>query len=158
MGLAMITVVSRCVGAGDYESARYYTKKLLFSTYATLILINIMVVCLLPLILWAYHLSSVTATIARQIILYHTICCITIWPLSFTVPNTLRASNDVKYCMVVAIISMWICRIFFSFVLGKWMGLGVLGVWIAMTLDWLVRAVLFILRYISEQWQIQKMA
>ena len=117
-----------------------------------------MVVCLLPLILWAYHLSSVTATIARQILLYHTICCFTIWPLSFTVPNTLRASNDVMYCMVVAIISMWICRIFFSFVLGKWMGLGVLGVWIAMTLDWLVRAVLFILRYISEQWQIQKMA
>lgn len=153
MGLAMLTVISRCVGANDYESVRYYTKKLLKITYASLILFNGIVICLLPVIIWAYHLSPETAEIAKKIILYHTICCVTIWPISFSLPNTLRASNDVKYCMITAIISMWICRIFFSFVLGKWMGLGVLGVWIAMTLDWFVRAVLFVIRYRRGKWQ-----
>lgn len=153
MGLAMLTVISRCVGAGDYESVKYYTKKLLVITYGALIILNIIVVCILPIILWAYHLSPETAEIARKIIIYHTICCIAIWPLSFTLPNTLRASNDVRYCMIIAIVSMWIFRIFFSFVLGKWMGFGVFGVWIAMTLDWLVRTILFVIRFISRKWQ-----
>ncbi len=155
VGFAMLTVVSRCVGAGDYESARYYTKKLLKVAYASLIALNIMVVLALPLIIKAYHLSPETADITRKIMIYHTICCVTIWPASFTIPNTLRAANDVQYCMIVAIISMWVFRIFFSFVLGKWMGLGVFGVWVAMTLDWVVRGILFIARYVKGKWELQ---
>lgn len=158
LGLSVLTVISRCVGACDIESVRYYTKKLLMITYGSLIILNIIVVCILPFILQIYHLSSETATIARKIILYHTICCVTIWPLSFTLPNTFRASNDVRYCMMVSIISMWVFRIFSSFVLGKWMGLGVFGVWVAMTLDWLVRAVLFLIHYIKGKWRYHIMA
>lgn len=153
VGLAVLTVVSRCVGANDYEAARYYTKKLLKIAYASLIVFNLFIVAMLPVIIRAYHLSPETAAITRKILLYHTLCCVTIWPVSFTLPNTLRASNDVKYTMVTAIISMWIFRIFFSFVLGKWLGWGVFGVWVAMTLDWVVRAVLFLIRYIKGKWQ-----
>ena len=153
VGLAVLTVVSRCVGANDYEAARYYTKKLLKIAYASLIVFNLFIVAMLPVIIRAYHLSPETAAITRKILLYHTLCCVTIWPVSFTLPNTLRASNDVKYTMVTAIISMWIFRIFFSFVLGKWLGWGVFGVWVAMTLDWAVRAVLFLIRYIKGKWQ-----
>ena len=153
VGLAVLTVVSRCVGANDYEAARYYTKKLLKIAYASLIVFNLFIVAMLPVIIRAYHLSPETAAITRKILLYHTLCCVTIWPVSFTLPNTLRASNDVKYTMVTAIISMWIFRIFFSFVLGKWLGWGVFVVWVAMTLDWAVRAVLFLIRYIKGKWQ-----
>ena len=153
VGLAVLTVVSRCVGANDYEAARYYTKKLLKIAYASLIVFNLFIVAMLPVIIRAYHLSPETAAITRKILLYHTLCCVTVWPVSFTLPNTLRASNDVKYTMVTAIISMWIFRIFFSFVLGKWLGWGVFGVWVAMTLDWAVRAVLFFIRYIRGKWQ-----
>lgn len=153
VGLAVLTVVSRCVGANDYEAARYYTKKLLKIAYASLIVFNLFIVAMLPVIIRAYHLSPETAAITRKILLYHTLCCVTIWPVSFTLPNTLRASNDVKYTMVTAIISMWSFRIFFSFVLGKWLGWGVFGVWVAMTLDWAVRAVLFLIRYIKGKWQ-----
>ena len=81
------------------------------------------------------------------------LCCVTIWPLAFTIPNTLRAANDVKYCMIVASATMWIFRIFCSVVLGKWMGLGVFGVWVAMTLDWVFRGILFVKRYIQGKWQ-----
>ena len=153
VGLAVLTVVSRCVGANDYEAARYYTKKLLKIAYASLIVFNLFIVAMLPVIIRAYHLSPETAAITRKILLYHTLCCVTIRPVSFTLPNTLRASNDVKYTMVTAIISMWIFRIFFSFVLGKWLGWGVFGVWVAMTLDWAVLAVLFLIRYIKGKWQ-----
>lgn len=153
VGFAVLTVVSRCIGAGDYEAARYYTKKLLKVAYAALIALNIIVVMILPLIIQVYHLSPETAAITRKILLYHTLCCVTIWPPAFTIPNTLRAANDVKYCMVVASVTMWIFRIFCSVVLGKWMGLGVFGVWVAMTLDWVFRGILFVKRYIQGKWQ-----
>ena len=153
VGFAVLTVVSRCIGAGDYKAARYYTKKLLKVAYAALIALNIIVVMILPLIIQVYHLSPETAAITRKILLYHTLCCVTIWPPAFTIPNTLRAANDVKYCMVVASATMWIFRIFCSVVLGKWMGLGVFGVWVAMTLDWVFRGILFVKRYIQGKWQ-----
>ena len=70
-------------------------------------------------------------------------------------PNVLRASNDVAFCMILSILSMWICRIGMSYVLGVRMGFGVFGVWVAMTMDWVVRAIFFVLRYRSGKWQHQ---
>ena len=66
-----------------------------------------------------------------------------------------RASNDVAFCMILSILSMWICRIGMSYVLGVRMGFGVFGVWVAMTMDWVVRAIFFVLRYRSGKWQHQ---
>ena len=80
VGFAVLTVVSRCIGAGDYEAARYYTKKLLKVAYAALIALNIIVVMILPLIIQVYHLSPETAAITRKILLYHTLCCVLFLP------------------------------------------------------------------------------
>ncbi len=153
LSYALITVVSQCVGANRYDEARYYTKKLMLLSYGFIILCNIFVDLLLPSVLGLYHLSPHTYDLAKLILLYHSACCCVIWPLSFDLPNTLRAANDVKYSMTVSIVSMWIFRIAFSYVLGKYMGLGVFGVWIAMTVDWLFRAILFSIRYLRGRWQ-----
>ena len=90
-----------------------------------------------------------------HIIVYHGICCMIIWPIAFNLPNVLRASNDVAFCMILSILSMWICRIGMSYVLGVRMGFGVFGVWVAMTMDWVVRAIFFVIRYRSGKWQNQ---
>ena len=54
--------------------------------------------------------------------------------------------------MVVSIASMWTCRIVLAYLIGGYMGLGVLGVWIAMTIDWCVRAFFFTTRIRSGKW------
>ena len=122
-------------------------------TYGAMLVTNILVFAALPLILHMYNLSAETAQIAEKIMIYHGTCSILIWPLSFTFPNTLRAANDVRYSMVASILSMWIFRIGFSYVLAKYMQMGVFGVWIAMTIDWLARAVLFVVRYRGKKWE-----
>ena len=48
---------------------------------------------------------------------------------------------------------MWIFRIGFSYLVGKYMGLGVFGVWVAMVIDWVVRAICFIIRYFNGKWK-----
>ena len=72
--------------------------------------------------------------------------------MAFTFPNALRASNDAKFTMIVSATSMWIFRFCFSYVIGRYMGYGLLGVWIAMFIDWIVRSIFFIWRYHSGKW------
>ena len=152
IGFAIITVVSRCIGAGDYKQARYYTRKLIKITYLALLLTNALIILGLPAVLSLYHLSDITASMTTQIIFSYAAAAIVIWAPAFSLPNTLRAANDVKFSMVVSILSMWIFRIGFSFLLAKSMGLGVFGVWISMYIDWLVRSILFVLRYKGVSW------
>lgn len=155
MGYALSSVGAQCVGAGDYRQVRYYTKKLMGYSYGALVLMNVIIVTVLPFIIHIYNLSPETGEMARKIILYHAACSIVIWPASFTLPNVLRAANDVGFCMWISIVSMWIFRIGFSFILGKYAGMGVFGVWVAMTVDWAVRAVFFIPRYRGNKWEMK---
>lgn len=155
IALAVTTVIARCVGAGDYGQVKYYTKKLLCITYACMVVTNVIIVLVLPLILKAYDLSSQTAEVTTDIVIFYAVCCVLIWPLAFTIPATFRASGDAKMCMVISVVSMWIFRIIFSYILGKYMGMGVFGVWVAMIIDWVVRSICFIARYFSGKWKHQ---
>lgn len=153
VGFAILTVGAQCVGAGDYEQVRYYTKKLMKIVYVSLFAANILVVLAVPYIIKIYGLSAEASQYAHKILIYHSICAVTIWPLSFSLPNTLRAAADVTYTMILSIISMWIFRIGFSVVLGVYCHMGVFGVWVAMTIDWLFRAVCFSIRYLRGKWK-----
>lgn len=152
VGMAVITVCSRCIGAGDYDAARYYTRKIVKLVHILIFAFSAVTLVALPGIMYLYNLSPEAMGFTKQIIWYHGICCLFIWPEAFTLANTLRAARDVKYCMVWSIISMWVFRIGFSYILGVRMEMGVFGVWVAMTIDWVVRALLFIIRYRGTKW------
>ena len=152
-GFALLTVCAQCVGAGDFEQVKYYTKHMMRVEYLCLIASNLIVILALPFILSVYNLSDEAARYANDIILYHAACVVTIWPLSFTLPNTLRAAADVKVTMVLSIISMWVFRFGFSYLLAIEFHMGIFGVLVAMTIDWLVRGIFFVCRYKSGRWQ-----
>lgn len=153
IALGVTTVIARCVGAGDYEQVKYYTKKLLGITYVSLLITNGIIVVVLPWILNAYHLSEKTASTTTQIVVFYAVCSVLIWPLAFTTPATFRASGDARMCMIVSITSMWIFRIIFSYIFGRYMGMGVFGVWVAMIVDWIARTICFLLRFKSGKWK-----
>jgi len=159
MSLAMITVVGRCVGAGDLEQVRYYTKKLLFMAYLYTAIVNIVILLTLPWTLRIYGLSRETTELSYILIMIHNGMAIFLWPAAFVLPNMLRACNDVRFTMVLSIFSMFTFRIGFSYIIGVHMGYGAIGVWIAMLLDWLFRTICFVGRYLCGRWRItSKMA
>lgn len=153
MGLALITVIGTCVGAGDYDGVKHYTKKLMRITHICMAGINAAIILLIPAILKIYDVSETTSEIASTLMLYHAILSTIIWPPAFTLPNALRAANDVRFTMWISIISMWTWRIGFSYFLVNALHMGVLGVWIAMTIDWLFRAIAFIYRFRKEKYR-----
>ena len=153
INLAVTAVIARCIGAGRYDQAEYYTKKLVLLVYFCHITVNICIWLALPLILKVYNLSPETADTARQILHFHGICASIVWPVAFTLPCTLRAAGDAKVTMYISIACMWFCRIVMSYVLGKYLGMGVFGVWVAMIFDWCVRFVAMTFRYRQGKWK-----
>ena len=115
--------------------------------------LNFVILLTMPLILKIYNLSDATIRLASVLVLIHNGCAMILWPLSFVLPNALRASNDVRFTMVISIFSMWTFRIVFSYLLGQWLGWGAIGVWIAMILDWIFRVICFTVRFLSGRWQ-----
>lgn len=153
MSLAMITVIGRCVGAGEEGQVRYYTKKLLGETYFYTAVINSIILLLLPRILQIYGLGEETTRLSYILVMIHDGMAIFLWPASFVLPNMLRACNDVKYTMVVSIFSMITFRIGFSYVFGVHMGWMAVGVWAAMVNDWVFRVLCFVGRYLAGTWR-----
>ena len=155
VGLAMITVVGQCVGAEDYGQAAGYTKKLVGLSYAGMGLMSLLLFFVAPVLVPIFHLTPATAVLAVEVIRWCAVFNILLWPAAFTLPNALRAAGDARFTMVISMLSMWICRIGMSYLLGApWgLNLGLLGVWIAMFLDWAVRALAFVIRFFQGGWK-----
>ncbi len=155
MGLAILAVVGRCVGTGDYSIVTYYIKKLMRLTYSLHALWNVLLLATLPLTLKLFNLSPETNRLAMLLIVIHNGYGIVMWCMSFAFPNALRAANDVRFTMVTSISSMFLFRITLSIVLGQLLQLGAVGVWIGMCVDWTCRGTVFYLRYRSGKWKKQ---
>lgn len=153
MNLAMVAVIGRCAGTLDQTQIRYYTKKLMTFTYIATAVVNITILLNLPFLLSLYGLSDETTVLAYQLVMIHNGFAMLLWPVSFVFPNMLRACNDVKYPMRTAIFSMVVFRIGFSYILGVRFGMGALGVWSAMILDWVFRSICFVGRYFHGDWK-----
>ncbi len=153
LGLAIVTVVGQCVGAGDLEQADYYIKKLIRITFYGSFILDLVIIAFMPLILKLFSLTSETGRYVFILVVLHNLFIIVLQPYSGPLSNALRAAGDVKYTMIVAIIATVICRVVFSFILGVWLNWGIIGVWIAMGIDWGIRSVLYYRRYRSGRWQ-----
>ena len=154
MGLAMVTVVGQCVGARDTDQATYYIKKLLKWTYVVQGITNVLIVIFVGNLVDFYStLAPETRALAMRLSTMHASMAVFFWPVSFVLPNALRASNDVKFTMWVGIGSMIACRIFGSWVLCVQLGWGAVGVWAAMICDWLCRTAFFVPRVVRGKWK-----
>lgn len=152
--LALITVAGQCVGAGEYEQAKYYTKKLIKVSYLSIGVLSLTMFIFAPQIIGIFTtLSPSAAASSINIMRSFAIFCPSIWVPSFVLPNTMRASGDVKFSMITSVLSMWIFRTGFSYLMVKYFfNLGMVTTWYAMYLDWLVRSIVFTLRYKSGKW------
>ena len=156
MGLALITVVGNCLGAGEIEQAKKYTKKLMILAYAGDWIMNALLFVFAPQVVGVFSLSKEATDMAVEVLRWFSSVAVFIWPLSFTLPNALRAAGDVKYTMLTGILSMWMFRVLCSYFLAVVCNLGILGVWYGMFIDWGVRSLFFVIRYLSGKWQTKK--
>lgn len=153
INMALLSVASYCIGAGEFEQTRYYTKKLMRLTWLCISAVSLVMMAGAPFFLKIYHLTPETGALAVQVIRYHAIMCMVAWVASFTLPNTLRAAGDVMWTMAIAIVSMWVFRIGTAYFFSNVFDLGLIGIWIAMTIDWMFRGICYEIRYQRGKWE-----
>ncbi len=148
----MTTVIARCLGAGDIAQSKYYTKKIIGVVIGANLVISAVVFAFWPLINRIYGLPATTMNLVWLITWTHVVFEVFFWPFSFTLPVTFRAAGDARFAMCVGVFTMIVFRIGGAYILCGPLGFGMFGAWLAMYLDWAVRAVVYIWRYMSGKY------
>ena len=152
LGPVYITVIGQCMGKKDTAQAKYYFKKLNRLSLVLSVIWNMLIFFITPGWMKFYQVSEETIQMVIYLVAIHNFFNAFIYPFSGPLSNGLRATGDVKFTMVVSIASTVLGRFIFSLLFAIYFNLGVIGIALAMCLDWSVRAVIFYLRYRSDKW------
>ena len=152
IGIGLMTVVGQSIGAGRQEEAKYYIVKLAgYAEVAMIISCILVYIAARPVTVLA-GMSEESTALCMQMILAITIVKPLLWVPSFTPPNGLRAAGDVRFSMITATLTMWLCRVRLSIFLMRVVKTGPIGVWYGMFADWGVRGVIFTIRFVRGKW------
>lgn len=152
VSLAMIPVVGRCLGAGRKEEAKRSAGQMMKIATLGLAICNLLSFAVIPLVVTWFSLSPEAAELAVLVMRAFNLVSLPLWAASFTLPNALRAGGDAKFTMTVSMLSMWLCRVMLCYVFVLGFDMGLFGVWLAMFVDWVFRALFFTLRFRSGKW------
>ena len=153
LNLGLVSITAVCIGAGEISQARYYTRKLMkIATGLTAVMSTILFFSV-PLLVKLYNLGPEASQMAIEIIRFHNVMAVLFWVPSFTVPNTLRSAGDVIWTMLIAIFSMWVFRIGATYLFTYQFHFGLIGVWVAMIIDWIFRTICYAIRYKGHKWE-----
>lgn len=152
MNPVFITVIGQTMGANKKDEADYYFKLLLKISLGIAIVWNIAVLASTPLLLTFTGISEEAKSLTFTLVLIHNIFCACVSPFN-CIGSGLRAAGDVKYTMFTSIFATVCVRLVLSYILAYVLQMGVIGIALAMCMDWCCRAMLFIIRLKSKKWQ-----
>lgn len=149
--LAATTLVGQYVGRNDVKGAKDTLMYLVKFAAISLLTIGIIVS------IFANNISSLYTDVPEVItlssLLIRSDCfMLIIWPLSFVLSSGLKGAGDTRYTMITAFVGMWLFRIAIGYILGITLNLGILGIWIGMYIDWIVRGTMYLLRLHGTKW------
>ena len=147
-----VTVVGRCAGAGQTEEGRRYGEGMNWLARMLTAASAAAVYPLLPVLLRLYRPSPEACALSLRLLLCTLPGLLLFWPLSNTLPNTLRAAGDTVFPSVLSLAAMWSVRVAAGFWLTVPLGLGIMGVWASMWIEWAVRALCLKLRFNYGKW------
>lgn len=73
--------------------------------------------------------------------------------MNIVLMSSLKSAGDVRFPVVIGIISMWGVAVVLSYVLGIHFGLGLLGIWIAQGVDEWFRGSFALRRWLTKPWE-----
>ncbi|RXZ81271.1 MATE family efflux transporter [Paenibacillaceae bacterium] len=152
LSLTIVTVVGQCMGRGNIDDARKFIKSFLWLGAGALALVGVI---LMPMYHPLISIFNPPADIVGDIfwlLLLTTVVQVPLWSISFILPAALRAAGDSKFTSITSMLTMWLFRISFGYVLGVTLGYGLYGVWVAMCFEWGVRGAVFMWRFRGTKW------
>lgn len=152
VGIGLMTVVGQCIGADRKEEAKYYMVKLMGIAGIGTLVSCLLVLAITKPVTWLAGMEPAATEMCFELVAAMTVIKPFIWVGAFGLPYGLRAAGDVKFSMITSVCIMWGCRVALGIVLVRVFQFGLMGVWIGMFADWIVRAVVFTTRFVNGKW------
>lgn len=157
LSLTLVTVVGQCMGRGNIQDARKFIKSFVMLACFSFVAITLLIMPFFYPIVSLFHPPGEIIHDIFIIVLINALAQIPLWSISFIIPSGLRAAGDSKYTSMVAMLSMWLFRVVLGYVLGIVLDFGLLGVWLAMNIEWGIRGFIFIRRFRGSKWHRHKL-
>ena len=149
----IFTAAGMCIGASRTDELRKLYKKIY--------IVNVAASAVIEALMLIFHTGIISIFHAEDSMYPEILLCLAIILTAQTLAHTsgfmdtyvLRAAGDVIFTSVISVLSMAVFRVLGSYVLIRVFGLGIPGVFWAMTLDWTFRAIVFEIRYRSGKWE-----
>jgi putative MATE family efflux protein len=156
VGMALMTVVGQCVGAGRIKEAKYHMIRMTLSSMALMIIINALILLFRGQIVSIYGFSAETAKLAKYLLILCGVGTMAFWAPAYVLPNGLRAAGEARFTMIIGGVSLWVIRVAFGYILSVTFKMGVAGIWYAMTADGCFRSIVYVWRLASNRWMNHK--
>lgn len=149
---ATTPIVGRYIGMRNYDEARNKANQFLFISIAVAVVTSVLIYLFTPALARFY---TDIPQIQSEILVITGVCCIVVpllWPTAFITPAALRGAGDVRFTTIIAVMSMLLLRVGSSYILAIVLGWGVMGIWVGMYLDWVLRSVCYLWRIRGKAW------
>lgn len=151
-GIALMTIVSECIGAGREDEAMYYIKKVSFIGEIIVIVSCALTYAIVRPVIYLGGMDPVSGDMCLYMMTWITIVKPLVWAMAFVPGYGMRAAGDVKFSMIASSITMWTIRVGLVIVLINFYGWGPMAVWVGMFCDWTARNIIFTTRLYSKKW------
>lgn len=144
-------LIGHQIGAKKFQDAYYRClKSLKLAILFSLICALVFSVFSKPLL--SIFTSNENILIAGRILIWLTVLLEPGRAFNLVIINSLRATGDVRFPVIVGILSMWGVSVTLSYILGIHLGWGLVGIWLAFTADEWLRGLLMLKRWRSKVW------
>ncbi|MCL2775840.1 MAG: MATE family efflux transporter [Oscillospiraceae bacterium] len=159
MSIVSMALVGRLTGAGDKKKSYKVLRNVVLLSMGLLLLANFIFLPFSPFLVSLYtskfdpNILTETRSLIYHLIILDAIFMPTTWSSAFVLFAGMKGAGDVRFTTSVSIISMWLMRVLFAYILGGLLGWGVVGVWCGMFFDWVFRSAFGVWRFRSRKWQ-----
>lgn len=152
VSVVTLTVTGQCIGAGEIALAKHYGRRMEWLGNAICTLSVIVILPLMPLLLMLYAPEAQTLPVIYPLLWIGSAFMPFVWSGANVMSNTLRAAGDANFTSITSLICMWVARVGLGYLLALPLGLGINGVWIAMGMEWVIKTIVFRIRFCGDKW------
>ena len=155
-GIAATAFVGQSLGAGNARQAQAYVGELArWSMLLTAFTASLLFFFPRVLMGWLTADQAVIELGAKYLMLMALVQLPQ--QLSGVLNGAMRGGGDTKAPMIIGGTGLWLVRLPLSYLLSLHFGLGIMGVWLAMTFDLVIRFAMSLFRYFRGPWRTLKL-
>ncbi|MDA3730388.1 MATE family efflux transporter [Niameybacter massiliensis] len=149
---AVQIIVGHLIGAGDIDDADELVMKTLRPTVFISLVVAILLYLGSDIFFGLFTKDPAMLALGKQIMFIQIFLEVG-RTFNLVIIRSMQAAGDIKYPVMIGILSMWGVAALLSYVFGIILGMGLVGVWIAMALDEIIRAILVYRRWKKGTWR-----